>query len=207
VTRHVAEAVRLAKSIFGGWSHSQRVDGCDALISLAGLLRSKTSGGSRSDFVAGCSWDIYDLHNNKWISDDFQPTCATTGAKPGCGESVQIDDDCHHAGAVNYVIFGVMFRLCSDNVSDDFYFDFSKSHMRALVDIRKGSGMSGIKTPVPNFKGSLAWAIAGYDGWPSVESPPGDWNHCAPMCRCPVYALHSTYTGTLTAPDIHVPDD
>jgi hypothetical protein len=194
VTRQVAEAVRFARSIFNGWSRSQRVDGCDALISLQGLLRSKKGGGDRGDFVAGCSWDIWELHNNDWINKRFQPICATTGVKPGCGESVQIDDDCHHAGAVNYVIFGTMFRLCSDNVSDDFYFDFSKSNMKSLIDIRKGSGASGLATPVPNFKGSLTWAIAGYDGWPSVSSPPGDWNHCAPMCPLP-------YVGASPGPD------
>jgi hypothetical protein len=185
LTRQVADAVRFATTIFSGWTRSQKVDACDALISFEGLLRSKKGGGDRSEFVAGCSWDIWELHNNDWINKDFRPVCATVGAKPPCGESIQIDDDCHHAGAVNYVIFGVMFRLCSDNVSDDFYFDFSKSNMRALVDIRKGSGVSGLKAPVANFKGSLAWAQAGYDGWPSVSSPSGDWNHCAPMCPLP----------------------
>jgi hypothetical protein len=194
VTRQVAEAVTLARSTFNGWGHSQRVDGCDALISLQGLGRRKKGGGGRGNFVAGCSWDIWELHNNDWINKRFQPICATTGAKPGCGESVQIDDDCHHAGAVNYVIFGTMFRLCSENVSHDFYFDFSKSNMKALVDIRKGSGGSGLATPVPNFKGSLAWAKAGYEGWPAVSSPPGDLNHCVPMCPLP-------YVGASPGPD------
>jgi hypothetical protein len=203
VTRQVAEAVRFARSIFNGWSHDQKVDGCDALISLQGLLSSKNGGGKRSEFVAGCSWDIWELHNNDWINKRFQPTCATTGAKPGCGESVQIDDDCHHAGAVNYVIFGTMFRLCSDNVSDDFYFDFSKSNMKALVDIRKGSGISGLKTPVPNFKGSFAWAQAGYDGWPSVSSPSGDWNHCVPMCPLPYVSASPGPDGYGYPFDIH----
>lgn len=185
VTQHVADAVRFARSIFFGWSHSQQVDACDALISFKGFLSSKQHGGDRTDIVAGCSWDIYELHNNDWIHKDFRPTCATQGAKPPCGESVQIDEDCHHAGAVNYVIFGTMFRLCSANVADDFYFEFSKSNMRSLIDIRKGSGASGLRTPVPNFKGSMAWAIAGYEGWPAVSSPSGDWNHCAPMCPLP----------------------
>jgi hypothetical protein len=185
VTRHVADAVAFAKTIFAGWTHSQKVDACEALISYQGFLRSKQGGGQRTDIVAGCSWDIWDLHNNDWINKDFQPTCASTGAKPHCGESVQVDDDCHHAGAVNYVIFGVMFRLCADNVAGDFYFDFSRSNMRALVDIRKGSGKSGLATPAENFRGSLAWATAGYEGWPSVASPAGDRNNCAPKCPLP----------------------
>ncbi|HYJ84866.1 MAG TPA: DUF4157 domain-containing protein, partial [Pyrinomonadaceae bacterium] len=183
VTRQVAEAVRLAKSIFRGWNRSQKEDACDALVSYEGASGKVTS--RKATVVAECSWDIYELHRNKWISDKFQPTCATTGRETKkCGESIQMDDDCHHAGAVNYVIFGTMFRLCSDE-DLDMFFDFTKSNMKTLIDMYKGSRMSGFGTPVENFEGSLAWAKVGYEGWPGVSSPAGDWNACAPMCPKP----------------------
>ena len=167
VTREIANAVRLARSIFKGWNSSQREEACDALISFS---------------VGSCAWDIVELHNNNWINKDFRPACASSGAQPPCGESVQVDNDCHHAGAANYVIFGTMFKLCSDEDPNTF-FAFSESNMKALIDIYKGSGISGVRTPSKNFKSSMKWAIAGYHGWPSgVSSPSGDWNHCVPMC-------------------------
>jgi hypothetical protein len=184
VTRQVADAVRLAQSIFAGWNAGQRRDACEALVSFEGVSGKVTD--KEAQAVGECSWDIYELHNNLWISSDFQPVCATTGA-PGpkkCGESVQIDDDCHHAGGANYVIFGTMFKLCAAEDPMEF-FEFSKSSMRSFIDLYKGSGPSGVGTPVKNFKSSMAWAIAGYDGWPAVESPEGDWNNCAPMCPLP----------------------
>jgi hypothetical protein len=175
VTSQVAEAVRLTRSLFGGWSKSQREDACDALVSFS---------------VGDCSWDIVDLHNNDWINKDFQPTCATTGAKPACGESVQIDDDCYYAGSANYVIYGTMFRLCSGEDSD-----FTRPTMKSFIDMYKGSGISGVGTPAPNLKPSLAWAEAGWDGWPSGGTPPpGDRNNCVPMCPLPpthtVFDIH-----------------
>jgi hypothetical protein len=173
VTQQVVDAVALARTIFGGWSERERKDACDGLI---------------DDSVAECSWDIVDLHNNSWINDDFQKlNCATSGEKPGrrCGESVQVGTDCHYAGSVNYVIFGTMFKLCSEEDPHD-YFDFSKSNMKALIGLYKGTGISGLGTPAPNYKPSLAWSMAGYEGWPSGGSAPsGDRNNCVPMCPAP----------------------
>jgi hypothetical protein len=174
VTQQVSDAVELTRTIFKGWSKSQREDACSALISL------------RAGY---CSWDIENLHLDRWISRDFQPKkCATTGAKPACGESIQINEDCYYAGSVNYVIFGTMFKLCSDE-NPNISYNFAKRNMDALIDIYKGSRPSGLGTPSPDFKAGLAWANAGYDGWSSGgPSPPGDRNNCVPICPAPYSA-------------------
>ncbi|PTR34029.1 uncharacterized protein DUF4157 [Luteibacter sp. OK325] len=176
VTAQVGQAVGRARSLFAGWTKDQREDACDALIALR---------------VGYCSWDIRELHNDMWISKDYQPKhCATTGAPKGqeCGESVEVNGECYYAGTPNYVIYGTMFNLCALE-DPDAHFAFSRSNMKTLVDLYKGTGVSGLATPSANFNATLAWAFAGYDGWPSGGStPPGDRSNCKPMCP-------SQYTG------------
>jgi hypothetical protein len=173
VTAQASQAVALARSLFAGWTRDQREDACDALVGLR---------------VGYCSWDIVQLHNDRWISRDYQPKhCATTGAPKGqeCGESVQINGECYYAGSPNYVIYGTMFRLCAQENPDP-HFGFTRADMKTLIDLYKGSGVSGVATPSGNFKPALAWAYAGYDGWPSGGSTPsGDRNNCKPMCPSP----------------------
>jgi hypothetical protein len=57
--------------------------------------------------------------------------------------------------------------------------------MRQLIDIYKGTGVTGLATPSANFGPSTAWAEAGYDGWPSGGSPPPGDCPCTPMCPTP----------------------
>jgi hypothetical protein len=161
VTPQVADAVKLTRSVFKGWDPSHRKDACDALISV---------------WKGKCAWDIVQISKNStaWISATYQPKCASKGADPKCGESVQIEDDCHFAGSANYVLFGAMFKLCSDE-DTHWVFNYSKSNMKALIGLYKDDA--------PNYKASLAWANAGYDGWPSgVSSPYGDRANCIPIC-------------------------
>jgi outer membrane protein OmpA-like peptidoglycan-associated protein len=174
VTREVVKAVNEADTLFKSWTDAQRGKACNALIDpFAG---------------ASCSWDIVELHNNGWISADYQPKqCATKGAKPKkCGETVQIEDTCHHSGAANYVIFGKMMRLCSDHLKSG---DHSEYDMKTLIDMYKGPSAAphAVFTrrgqAVENWKDSKAWAAAGYAGWPAVTAPTGDWNAtCRPIC-------------------------
>jgi len=46
------------------------------------------------------TWDILDINrfNNDWIHHDYRPACASAGAQPGCGDSLQIGATCHHSG-------------------------------------------------------------------------------------------------------------
>lgn len=175
VSSQVAAAVASIGTSFGGWSPDEKSEACDALDS------SRTG---------GYAWDIVELHNNAWILN-FRPVCASEAATPHCGSSVQVSGDCYYAGSVNYVIFGKMCKLCADYylsipLINTGYARFTKSSMRSLISLYKGKGFSGFATPSANFGESIAWAEAGYDGWPSgATPPPGDRANCTPMCPTP----------------------
>jgi hypothetical protein len=113
------------------------------------------------------AWDIVEMHNADWIYQNYRPACATTGGSPACGQTVQVGSGCHFHGSPNYVIFGVMANLCG----------MWRTTVSALVWAYKSSA--------GNYEGSKAWALAGYDGWPSVADPAGDRNNCTPACPTP----------------------
>ena len=128
--------------------------------------------------MGGAAWDIRELHNNEWILQ-YRPACATKRADPPCGSTVKVGDDCYYAGSPNYVIYGAMCKLCYDH------------YVAAKDDANKGrfeqKSMEGwitfYKSKAGNYSPSLAWAIAGYQGWPSGGTPPaGDRNNCEPVC-------------------------
>jgi len=191
VTRQVEDAVALARSLFAGWSPDEKTEACED-------LRGVTTG--------SYAWDIVELHNNAWILN-YRPTCATQGATPPCGSTVQVGNECYYAGSPNYVIFGTMCRLCYDhfyaqgragaNVGYTGWMDFTERSMLDLIDLYKSS--SG------NIGPSRDWAVAGRDRWPSGGSPPrGDRPGCAPQCSQPYtgpafrvnWYPHSFHTGS-----------
>jgi hypothetical protein len=173
VTAQVQHAIDLTRTTFNSaaWTEDMRTESCEE-------LRSVSHGGD--------AWDIVELHNNGWILN-YRPTCATQGASPACGSTVQVGDDCYYAGSPNYVIFGVMCKLCYDHfysigragASPGYtgYMDFDEGSMVDLIDLYKGSSA--------NVGPSKAWARAGYRGWPSARAPRGDRNNCAPQCSQP----------------------
>ncbi len=56
--------------------------------------------------------------------------------------------------------------------------------MSALIYAYKGP--IPFKRPAsPNYGPSLAWAKAGYNGWPAAKAPPGDRPNCQPTCPKP----------------------
>ena len=105
VTDLVKGALKDARTAFAGWDEDKQIESCQALSSL-------TSG--------DIAWDILEMHrqvDSDWLNLKFRPPCATSGATPACGSSVTVDGGCHFAGSANYVIFGVMCRLCSTSPS------------------------------------------------------------------------------------------
>ncbi|HEX7957567.1 MAG TPA: hypothetical protein VF508_11525, partial [Pyrinomonadaceae bacterium] len=173
VTVPVAVAKHMVVNAFRGWGTFKRGVACESLLHpVVGLV----------------AWDINELHDQDWIGD-YRPDCATRGATPSCLSSVQIVKGCHYAGSVNYVIFGVMFRLCHDHfmvTSDARFFLYSKEGMLKLIDLYKGGGSPLQSEPSANFEASKAWAAAGFDGWPSGGSTPkGDRPNCKPACEEP----------------------
>jgi outer membrane protein OmpA-like peptidoglycan-associated protein len=176
VTSQVSAAVSAAGAAFSRWSSDEKGEACDALDSLS---------------TGSCAWDIIDLHNNAWIYRNYRPICATQGADPPCGSSIEVGDECYYAGSANYVIFGKMCRLCADYylsipLINTGYARFTRNAMEALIDLYKGTGFTGLGTPSSNFRASVQWANAGYDGWPAGGTPPpGDKSNCAPLCPTP----------------------
>lgn len=116
------------------------------------------------------SWDIIELHNSDWIWQTFRPECATIGGNPPCGHSIQVGTQCHYAGSVNYVVYGLMCRLCYDRGIRR----FTEEHMLAQIEMYKSGA--------PNYHPSRQWAIAGYRNWPSSGTPAGDRSNCSPTC-------------------------
>ena len=191
ITEQLSGAVYDVQIAFNTWNQAQREESCFALVSLA--LHSN-------------AWDIGELHNSDWIYDLYRPQCATEGANPPCGHSVQVNDQCYYAGSANYVIFGTMCKLCyghfsytfnkidpKDPLSNGPLFiarmgldKFNRKAMLTLINDYKGTGSRGTDTPSGNFQLSIEWAAAGYDGWPNGGSPPsGDRSNCQPTCRTP----------------------
>jgi hypothetical protein len=173
VTPQVTAAIAKAKSKFGGWSQAKKEAQCDALDSLS---------------TGALAWDIEELHANAWILN-YRPTCATQGATPPCGSTVKVGTDCYYSGSPNYVIYGVMCKLCSDHftsVGNQSGIDrFTQAKMLYWIDVYKGTGLTGLGTPSGNFGPSNEWAIAGYNGWPGGSTPSGDRNNCTPTCPTP----------------------
>jgi hypothetical protein len=170
VTAEIITAVRKTEKAFAGWSNVLKHDACFALISLS---------------TGAFAWDIVELHNQEWILD-YRPDCATRGGTPPCGSTVQVGTECYYAGSANYVIFGVMFRLCNSHFSStgkaSSAGDFTESEMLKWINRYKGTGFLGIGTPSGNFKISSEWSSAGFHGWPSASPPKGDRNNCKPTC-------------------------
>jgi hypothetical protein len=176
VTTQVSDAVSKTKTTFAGWTPTQMADACHALTSLS---------------TGAYAWDIGELHNNAWILG-YRPSCASQGANPHCGSSVQVGADCHYAGSANYVIFGVMCKLCNNHftaIGSSDANDFTESEMLKWVDKYKGTGFSGLSTPSANFAASQIWSRAGYAGWSAASTPAGDRSNCLPTCP-------TAYTGS-----------
>lgn len=174
VTAALTGVLSALRAAWTGWSADQQDDACWALQNIS---------------CGGDAWDIVELHNNRWISAGYQPLgCATTGATPHCGESIQVGADCHFAPGVNYVVFGAMCRLCN----------IWPSTMKLMIYAHKvhWGGMD------PDYESAKRWAQAGYDGWPASATPAGDRNNCSPSCPVPYggvfdfhwYPNHATET-------------
>ena len=150
-------------------------------------------------FPAGLgAWDIDLLHGQAWIRgyQSLTPPCAV-GKR--CEDTVQVDGKCYYAGSVNYVLFGHMFRLCQQFMTDeaaatsppnDFPEDIKRAHLESyaiftearmlfLIRAYKGPGPS-LRGLAENYETSVAWARAGYHDWPrGGPQPPPERPECS----------------------------
>lgn len=162
LTQAVGEAVIRVRTEFARWSAPRRNVACTGLYAIGPI-----------------AWDIAELDppsRSKFISR-YGPECTT------CGDAVQVGQECHHAGAVNYVVFGAMMRLCRDaNLGAPWFGDEA---MNLLIVLHKTNLWT--KEEAGNLDSSIAWAKAGYRGWPMSgdPTPPGDRDYCRATCGKP----------------------
>ena len=170
VTSALASAVSDVGARFSALNMDDKVDNCLALVyALEGGL---------------ISWDIVELHNRNWIWQQYRPPCASAGATPPCGETVQVGKECYYGGSPNYVVFGYMMRRCHEDYGGAYpavSHVYTRSAMLETVDEYKGPG--SILGEGSNWPTARAWAAAGYDGWPAGGTPPAaDRPGCSPQC-------------------------
>jgi hypothetical protein len=194
ISTQLIDVIHRTKTLFAGWSNAQKENACNELKSIS------TGTGA---------WDISELHERAWIAS-YRPACATriTNGYSPCEFSVQVGNGCHFAGAVNYVIFGVMCKLCYDyyeglerieRTRRPFHVPqlvrlyqrekskFGESNMISSIylykmrDFRFSWDLPPIR-PHPSYQGSRNWAVAGYRGWPAAPTPPVDRPECSPTC-------------------------
>jgi hypothetical protein len=158
ITTALEDVLSRTKAAFGAWSPLQRAVACTSLVQTP---------------IGAVGWEINQLGpgNRDEGAKNFQPDCATCGGSL----SVQVGSGCHYAGSVNYVIYGVMFRLCRDHLPFDKPF-FSESAMTSNITLWK------TLRKAPNLTASLDWAKAGFNGWPGGSTPRPELPNCE---KCP----------------------
>lgn len=165
ITDELEATLRRIRKAFGEWSGPKRYGACLGLVTLP---------------VAKSGWDISELgpYGREKFAEQHQPDCST------CGLSVQVGKDCHYAGSVNYVSYGLMMRLCRDDfLKDDSTLAdwFSQEEMLELVYIHKSFNWSF--TQGANFQASNEWALVGYRNGPLKPIPAGDRKEeCNKLC-------------------------
>ena len=142
----------------------------DHFAKLNTLKRGAVCNNLLSPAVGLVAWDIAHLHAGlEWL-EQVRPECATVGDTPACEKTVQVKDQCFYVGSVNYVVFGVMMRLCHD--SQPVQAPFGLTATESMV--RGYKGIPGMTAG--NLEPSVNWSVAGFNGWPGVgvPTPPGD---------------------------------
>jgi hypothetical protein len=171
LTEPLGYAVVWMKTEFARWSAVDRRMACDSLYDLGPI-----------------AWDIAELDppSRRQFIARYGPECTT------CGDAVQVGHDCHHAGSVNYVVFGAMMRLCHDHYKGTVLGPsarwFSEEAMNLMIVLHKTDLWSGAEAG--NLDPSIAWAKAGYRGWPPTDgtlrgTPHGDRDYCKATCGKP----------------------
>jgi hypothetical protein len=189
VTDSTKGAITDTRTEFGKLSDDQKHEACSALSSL------------RTGDIA---WDIIEMHaqpKKDVLNKLARPPCAPLGANPSCFSSVTVDGSCHFAGSANYVIFGVMCKLCStfyqnklnsaswyEVIDKDTYrhgvAQFGKAGMLGLIDLyKKYLPLLKLDPTAANIDAAKNWSIAGFDGWPNaVATPAPDRANCTLTC-------------------------
>ena len=161
VTGALESALGRVKSTFAGWSDLRRANVCGDLVTLP---------------AAAFNWDVRELGPGG--REAFQKRY---GGCSSCGYTVAVGGRCHYSGSVNYVVYGVMMRLCHDHFSssDSWFADwFTREEMLEMIYMHKNK----TGTQAGNFQASNEWALAGYETGTVRPTPPAERPQCTP---CP----------------------
>ncbi|MDH4238973.1 MAG: hypothetical protein OEW48_05390, partial [Phycisphaerae bacterium] len=113
----------------------------------------------------GSAWEIFQLRGRSWI--DKIPCCAT---KPQCRGTVEVSGKCYHASEVNYLLWGVMNKLCGNW--------WTTTKLAIFAHKLKEHG----HFPLPS---TIGWAKLGHKygaDWSSHPLPSSSWGHCDTKC-------------------------
>jgi len=154
ITNSLEDALSRTKTTFAGWSTTRRLVACDSLHNGWGAI----------------GWEINQLGPGPRdrLVDKYRPDCSTCVEQP----TVQVEGGCHYAGSVNYVVYGVMFRLCHEHFENPIA-EFTEDVMTKYIT--RWKKLHG----APNLQASLNWAKAGYNNWPARRTPPPELPNCA----------------------------
>ncbi len=161
ITSLLRQTVEKIKSHYVKQKPSDRTQLCKQLVSLEDLkclsawdIRSLTDkGGGYRDWV-----NLAYYHKNGCTLGDC------------CKDTVRVFGQCHLTYNVNYVAFGVMWKLCQ----------YNRSEMSARILAYKCVYLGA------EAIGASEWASAGYDGWPSARTPESDKTDVCPIAMCRV---------------------
>jgi len=146
------------------------------------------------------AWDILDLFlpHTGWLETGGPcgvPLNEADVEDPAtCGNTVQIDNKCWLAGTVNYAMYGIACRLCSDRhrsalppIIGPALDQWSLFDMQTWVRLYNIADQKGGGTGPP-----LAWATATYLGGPSAR-PSAASNRSSCPVGCTMPAAHSSF--------------
>jgi hypothetical protein len=168
LTEALGFAVIWVRKEFARWPAAERSLVCGHLYSIGAI-----------------AWDVAELDppSRSRLIRQYGPECTT------CGDAIQVGYDCHHAGSVNYVVFGAMMRLCHDHFKGNRLASwFDQDAMNLLIALHKTDLATGVEAG--NLDPSTDWANAGYRGWPfpgrpGGGGPAGDRRYCKATCGKP----------------------
>jgi len=190
VTVPLVAVLAEVRATFAGWSTTQKREACDTVdITLAAIPIPFV----RSGFIM--AWDIEDLYlpNTLWLRAPpyGPPRCGVPGAAgtdvedpATCSNSVQVLDKCFLAGTVNYALFGQICRLCNTEFGV-----LNEDRMESLIRWWKILTWIDFDDPGP----PIAWARAGFRGFPGHIPAQGNRAHCTGRCPVPFYGPSFTW--------------
>jgi len=169
VTKELRAVINRTIKRYNAWNKAQQARACKGHTSWE---RDPLRGGGPAYKNA---WDIDKIYfgGNAWIKNPpYSPPCAMP--HKDCGDSLQVGQMCYYSGSVNYVIFGVMSKLCGR----------WKITMTTLIWGYKGRVPFIRKAAATNYAQSVAWAKAGYDGMAGFVPPKlSIRKKCQPKCN------------------------